>query len=106
MKFRGLGTALITPWRPDGSLDEAAFEKHVEWQIEGGVHFLVPCGTTGENPAMTVAEHRRVVELTVKRANGRVPVLAGAGSNNTPHAIDLALAAIDLGADGALTITP
>src|SRR5882724_6109920 len=106
MKFRGLGTALITPWRPDGALDEAAFETFVDWQIEQGVNFLVPCGTTGENPAMSVEEHRRVVELAVKRANGRVPVLAGAGSNNTPRAIELALMAIDLGADGALTITP
>ncbi len=106
MKFRGLGTALVTPWRPDGSLDEGAFGRFVDWQIEQGVSFLVPCGTTGENPAMTVEEHLRVVGLAVKRANGRVPVLAGAGSNNTPRAIELALAAIDLGADGALTITP
>jgi 4-hydroxy-tetrahydrodipicolinate synthase len=106
MKFRGLGTALVTPWRPDGSFDEGAFEAFVDWQIEQGVNFLVPCGTTGENPAMTVEEHRRVVELTVNQANGRVPVLAGAGSNNTPRAIELALTAIDLGADGALTITP
>jgi 4-hydroxy-tetrahydrodipicolinate synthase len=106
MRFRGLGTALVTPWRPDGSFDEGAFEAFVDWQIEQGVNFLVPCGTTGENPAMTVEEHRRVVELAVKRSNGRVPVLAGAGSNNTPRAIELALTAIDLGADGALTITP
>lgn len=106
MKFRGVGTALITPWRPDGGFDEGAFATFVDWQIEQGVNFLVPCGTTGENPAMTVEEHRRVVELTVKQANGRLPVLAGAGSNNTPRAIELALAAIDLGADGALTITP
>jgi 4-hydroxy-tetrahydrodipicolinate synthase len=106
MKFRGLGTALVTPWCPDGSFDEGAFEAFVDWQIEQGVNFLVPCGTTGENPAMTVEEHRRVVELAVKRSSGRVPVLAGAGSNNTPRAIELALTAIDLGADGALTITP
>jgi 4-hydroxy-tetrahydrodipicolinate synthase len=106
MKFRGLGTALVTPWRVDGSFDEAAFERFVDWQIEQGVDFLVPCGTTGENPAMTQQEHARVVELAVKRANGRVPVLAGAGSNNTQKAIDLALLAIDLGAEGVLTITP
>src|ERR1700682_2352191 len=106
MKFRGLGTALVTPWRLDGSLDEAAFERFIDWQIEQGVNFLVPCGTTGENPAMTQEEHARVVELAVKRANGRVPVLAGAGSNNTQKAIDLALLAIDLGAEGVLTITP
>ncbi len=63
MKFRGLGTALVTPWKTDGSLDEAAFAKFVDWQIDQGVNFLVPCGTTGENPAMTVDEHRRVVEI-------------------------------------------
>src|SRR5260221_6401418 len=106
MRFRGLGTALVTPWHSDGSLDEGAFGAFVDWQMEQGVNSLVPCGTTGENAAMTVEEHRRVVELAVKRATGRVPVLAGAGSNNTPRAIELALAAIDLGADGALTITP
>lgn len=104
--FRGVGTALITPFREDGSLDEGALEKFVDWQIAEGINFLVPCGTTGENPALTAAEHRRVVELTVKTANGRVPVLAGAGSNATPRAIELASEAIDLGADGLLTITP
>ncbi len=106
MKFRGLGTALVTPWKTDGSVDEAAFAKFVDWQIDQGVNFLVPCGTTGENPAMTVDEHRRIVEIAVRQANGRVPVLAGAGNNNTQKAIDLALMAIDLGAAGALTITP
>jgi 4-hydroxy-tetrahydrodipicolinate synthase len=106
MMFRGLGTALVTPWRPDGSLDEQAFARFVDWQITEGVNFLVPCGTTGENPAMSVEEHRRVVEITVQTANGRVPVLAGAGSNSTEKAIELALMAIDLGADGILTITP
>jgi 4-hydroxy-tetrahydrodipicolinate synthase len=106
MTFRGLGTALVTPFRTDGSLDEAAFERFVDWQIEEGVNFLVPCGTTGENPALTADEHARVVELTVKRAKGRVPVLAGAGNNSTPRAVDLAQQAIDLGADGILTITP
>jgi 4-hydroxy-tetrahydrodipicolinate synthase len=106
MKFRGVGTALITPWKDDGSLDEAAFTKFVDWQISEGIDFLVPCGTTGENPAMTVEEHRRVVELTIKTANGRVPVLAGAGNNSTDRAIELANIAIDLGADGVLTITP
>src|SRR5436305_8113276 len=104
--FRGLGTALVTPWKSDGSLDEEAFARFVDWQVAEGVNFLVPCGTTGENPAMTVAEHRRVVEITVQTAKGRVPVLAGAGSNSTEKAIELALMAIDLGADGVLTITP
>jgi 4-hydroxy-tetrahydrodipicolinate synthase len=105
-KFRGVGTALITPFREDGSFDEDAFTKFVDWQITEGVNFLVPCGTTGENPTLTHEEHRRVVELTIKTANGRVPVLAGAGSNATTRAVDLAKEAIDLGADGILTITP
>jgi 4-hydroxy-tetrahydrodipicolinate synthase len=104
--FRGVGTALITPFASDGSLDEAAFEKFVDWQIREGINFLVPCGTTGENPALTADEHRRVVELAVKAAKGRVPVLAGAGSNSTPRAVELAQQAVDLGADGILTITP
>ena len=104
--FRGAGTALITPFKTDGSLDEAAFERFVDWQITEGIDFLVPCGTTGENPALTPDEHKRVVELTVKAAKGRVPVLAGAGSNSTPRAVELALQALDLGADGILTITP
>jgi 4-hydroxy-tetrahydrodipicolinate synthase len=104
--FRGVGTALITPFKNDGSLDERAFEKFVDWQITEGVDFLVPCGTTGENPTLTADEHRRVVELTVKVANGRAPVLAGAGSNSTTRAVELAQQAIDLGANGILTITP
>lgn len=104
--FRGLGTALITPFTSSGSLDERALARFVDWQITEGVNFLVPCGTTGENPTLTADEHRRVVELTVKTANGRVPVLAGAGSNSTTRAVALAEEAVDLGADGILTITP
>jgi 4-hydroxy-tetrahydrodipicolinate synthase len=104
--FKGVGTALITPFRDDGSFDELAFQKFVLWQIEEGINFLVPCGTTGENPALTADEHRRVVELTVKTARGVVPVLAGAGTNSTPRAVELAQQAVDLGADGILTITP
>jgi 4-hydroxy-tetrahydrodipicolinate synthase len=104
--FRGLGVALVTPFKNDGSLDEAAFERFIDFQIAEGTNFLVPCGTTGENPALSLDEHRRVVEIAVRRANGRVPVLAGAGSNSTDKAIELALIAIDLGADGVLTITP
>jgi 4-hydroxy-tetrahydrodipicolinate synthase len=106
MSFRGLGTALVTPFTTTGALDERALEKFVDFQIDGGVNFLVPCGTTGENPALTQDEHRRVVEIVIKRAKGRVPVLAGAGSNSTDKAIELAQIAIDLGADGILTITP
>jgi 4-hydroxy-tetrahydrodipicolinate synthase len=104
--FRGVGTALITPFRDDGSLDEAALAAFVDWQIAEGINFLVPCGTTGENPTLTADEHRRVVEIAVKTSNGRVPVLAGAGSNSTPRAVELARQAVDLGADGILTITP
>jgi 4-hydroxy-tetrahydrodipicolinate synthase len=106
MLFRGLGTALITPFTDSGALDEHALARFVDFQIEGGVDFLVPCGTTGENPALTAVEHRRVVELVVRQANGRVPVLAGAGSNNTARAVELAEQASDIGAAGVLTITP
>ena len=105
-RFRGTGVALVTPFKTDGSLDDAALERLVDWQIEQGTNFLVPCGTTGENPTLTQDEHRRVVEIAVKRAKGRVAVLAGAGSNSTQKAIELSLIAIDLGADGLLTITP
>src|SRR5437868_751250 len=105
-KFRGLGVALVTLFKTDGALDEAAFERFIDFQIGEGTNFLVPCGTTGENPALTQEEHRRVVEIAVRRSGGRVPVLAGAGSNSTEKAIELALIAIDLGANGVLTITP
>ena len=104
--FRGVGTALVTPFKTDGSLDEGALARFVDWQIAEGINFLVPCGTTGENPALTADEHQRVVAITVGTANGRVPVLAGAGNNNTARAVELAQQAIDLGADGILTITP
>jgi 4-hydroxy-tetrahydrodipicolinate synthase len=105
-QFRGVGVALVTPFKLDGAIDEAALERLVEFQIDEGTTFLVPCGTTGENPALTQDEHRRVVEIVVRRAKGRVPVLAGAGSNSTQKAIELAEIAIDLGANGVLTITP
>ena len=104
--FRGVGVALVTPFKNDGSIDEASLERLVDFQIEEGTTFLVPCGTTGENPALSQEEHRRVVEIVVRRAKGRVPVLAGAGSNSTQKAIELAMIAIELGADAVLTITP
>jgi 4-hydroxy-tetrahydrodipicolinate synthase len=103
--FRGVFTALVTPFR-DGALDERAFVKLVERQVEAGVHGLVPVGTTGETSTLSHAEHRRVVELCVETARGRVPVIAGAGSNSTAEAIELAGHAKQVGADAALIVTP
>ncbi|HEX3405977.1 MAG TPA: 4-hydroxy-tetrahydrodipicolinate synthase [Caulobacteraceae bacterium] len=102
--LRGVFTALITPFR-DGVLDEAAFVKLVERQIAGGVHGLVPVGTTGESATLSHDEHNRVVELCVKTAAGRVPVIAGAGSNSTAEAIQLAQHAKAMGADAVLAVT-
>ena len=104
-RFRGVFTALVTPFR-DGRLDEKAFVRLVERQIDGGVHGLVPVGTTGETSTLSHAEHRRVVELCVQTAAGRVPVIAGAGSNATAEAIELARHAKDVGADAVLAVTP
>jgi 4-hydroxy-tetrahydrodipicolinate synthase len=103
-KLRGVFTALVTPFR-DGALDEAAFVKLVERQIAGGVHGLVPVGTTGETATLSHAEHGRVVELCVETAAGRVPVIAGAGSNSTSEAIELAQHAKEIGADAVLAVT-
>lgn len=104
--FTGTGTALVTPFRRDGSLDEARLRALVKRQIDAGVDFLVPCGTTGESPTLTEAEHRRVVEITVEMARGKVPVLAGAGGYNTTEVISRAreLAALDV--SGILSVTP
>jgi len=104
--FTGTGTALVTPFRRDGSLDEARSRALVKRQIEAGVDFLVPCGTTGESPTLTEAEHRRVVEITVESARGKVPVLAGAGGYNTAEVICRVreLAALDV--SGILSVTP
>lgn len=103
--FRGVMPALVTPFR-DGAVDEAAFIALVERQIAGGVHGLVPVGTTGETSTLSHDEHRRVVELCVATAGGRVPVIAGAGSNSTEEAIELARHAKTVGADAALVVTP
>ena len=103
--FKGSFVALITPFR-DGKVDEAAFEKLVEWHIEQGTHGLVPCGTTGESPTLSHDEHRRVIELCVKVAAGRVPVMAGTGSNNTAEAVSLSRFAQEAGADAVLVVTP
>jgi 4-hydroxy-tetrahydrodipicolinate synthase len=103
--FRGVFTALVTPFRR-GQLDEAAFVALVERQIAGGVHGLVPVGTTGEGSTLSHEEHRRVVEVCVATAAGRVPVIAGAGSNATTEAIELSRHAKDVGASAVLSVTP
>jgi 4-hydroxy-tetrahydrodipicolinate synthase len=103
--FKGSITALVTPFA-EGTIDEAAFQRLVEWQITEGSHGLVPCGTTGESPTLSHDEHKRVVELTVEAANRRIPVIAGAGSNNTIEAIELSTHAERAGADGVLIVAP
>ena len=105
MRFCGAYTALVTPFR-NGRVDEEAYRALVEWQIEQGINGLVPCGTTGESAAMSHAEHEEVIRICVDQAKGRVPVLAGAGSNYTSEAISLTKFAKQVGADGALHITP
>ena len=102
---KGSITALVTPFSEDG-LDETAFQEHVEWQIASGIHGLVPCGTTGESATLTHEEHKRVIRLCVEAAAGRVPVIAGAGSNETRVSIDYAQVAKECGADAALVVTP
>ncbi len=104
--FQGCGTALITPFQKNGSLDEAAIKKLVRRQVDAGIHFLVPCGTTGESPTISLEEHLRVVELTVAAARGEVPVLAGAGGYWTEDVIDLVKRIEALGVDGILSVTP
>lgn len=103
--FKGSITALVTPFR-DGALDEASFRSLIDWQISEGTAGFVPVGTTGESPTLSHDEHRRVVEICISEARGRVPVIAGAGSNNTQEAIDLARHAEKAGADGILVVTP
>jgi 4-hydroxy-tetrahydrodipicolinate synthase len=103
--FKGSIVALITPFR-DGAVDAAAFANLVNWQIKQGTEGLVPCGTTGESPTLSHEEHNLVVELCVKAANGRVPVIAGTGSNSTDEAVFLTRHAEKVGADAALVITP
>src|SRR5580692_4622140 len=99
--IKGSIPALITPMK-DGKVDEAAFRKLVSWQIAQGSHGLVPCGTTGESPTLSHEEHMRVIEICVEEANGRVPVIAGTGSNSTAEAISLTQHAKEVGADAAL----
>src|SRR5207247_1584153 len=101
--FTGCGTALVTPFKQDSSLDESTLRNLIRRQIDAGISFLVPCGTTGESPTLTRAEHLRVVEITLEEAKGKVPVLAGAGGYNTHEVIELARELESMGADGILS---
>src|SRR5450631_4319152 len=104
--FTGCGTALVTPFRQDLSLDEPTLRALVRRQIEAGIDFLVPCGTTGESPTLSRAEHLRVVEITVEESHGKIPVLGGAGGYNTAEVIELAQDLARIGVDGVLSVTP
>jgi 4-hydroxy-tetrahydrodipicolinate synthase len=104
--LRGCGTAMVTPFNADKSIDEPALRAFIDWQIEQGIHFLVPCGSTGEAATMTLDEHRRVVEITVSQVKGRVPVVAGAGSNDTVKAIALSKVMKEVGATHLLHTSP
>jgi len=106
MQFVGCGTALVTPFQSDSSLDEAALRRLVQRQVSRGVDFLVPCGTTGESPTLTHREHLRVVEITLEEAAGKIPVLAGAGGYNTQEVCALAQDLEAIGVDGLLSVTP
>src|SRR5215472_3550955 len=106
MQFIGCGTALVTPFQADFSLDEVALRKLVRRQMLAGVDFLVPCGTTGESPTLTEKEHLRVVEITLEEAKGKIPVLAGAGGYNTREVAEFSRKLEGLGADGLLSVTP
>jgi 4-hydroxy-tetrahydrodipicolinate synthase len=104
--FQGSMVALVTPMRADGSIDEDAFARLIEWQIAEGTHGIIPVGTTGESPTLSHDEHKRVVELAIQVARRRIPVVAGAGSNSTAEAIHLAQHAKKAGADAVLVVTP
>src|SRR5438552_3317233 len=104
--FTGVGTALVTPFTRSGELDEAAVRRLGRRQIDAGVHFLCPCGTTGENPTLTDAERLRTVEILVEEANGKVPILAGAGGYDTKEVIHIAREMARRGASGFLSVTP
>jgi 4-hydroxy-tetrahydrodipicolinate synthase len=104
--FTGCGTALVTPFARDYTVDEEALRRLVRRQIDAGIDFLVPCGTTGESPTLTRAEHLRVVEITVEESRGKVPVLGGAGGYNTAEVIELAQELAQIGVDGILSVTP
>ena len=105
-RLAGCGTALCTPFTNTGALDEPALRAFVDWQVEQGVHMVIPCGSTGEAVTLSPAEHRRVVEITVEQVNGRVPVIAGAGSNDTQRAIATSREMKAVGATHLLHVTP
>ncbi len=105
MLFTGSYTALLTPFR-NGEVDYDAYRKLVDFQIDNGTHGLVPVGTTGESPTLSHEEHKKVIEVCIDQANGRVPIIAGAGSNSTAEAIEFVKHACDVGADGLLVVTP
>ena len=104
--FKGIATALITPFTASGEVDYETYGRLIDWQIESGIDALVSCGTTGEGPTLSDAEHKEVVRFCVERVNGRVPVIAGTGSNDTAYAIELTKFACDAGADAMLVVTP
>ena len=106
LHFQGLGVALVTPFSDDLSIDVERFREHIEFQIENGVQLLIPAGTTGESPTLTHDEHKQVIELCVKESKGKIPVIAGTGSNSTDEAISLTKHAEKVGADAALVVTP
>jgi 4-hydroxy-tetrahydrodipicolinate synthase len=105
-KLQGVGTALVTPFLPDGSIDKKTLADFVNWQIQEGVHFLIPCGTTGESPTLKHDEHLAVVDITTRTAAGRIPVVAGAGGNDTSKVIGLIAQLKKLGVDGILSVSP
>ncbi|HYW85719.1 MAG TPA: dihydrodipicolinate synthase family protein, partial [Spirochaetia bacterium] len=106
MKLDGLYTALVTPMSADGKVDEKALRRLVDFQVEGGVHGLVPVGTTGESPTLDGEECKRVIQIVVEQARGRVPVIAGAGSNSTAEAVEYARDAQSVGAAATLQVAP
>ena len=104
--FKGIATALITPFTASGEVDYDAYGRLIDWQIESGIDAIVSCGTSGEGPTLSDAEHKEVVRYAVERANGRVPVIAGTGSNDTAYAVELTKFASEVGADAMLVVTP
>ena len=104
--FKGAMTAIITPFTEKGSLDEASFRKLVDFQIKEGIDGIVPCGTTGESPSLDYEEHERVIEIAIDASKGRVPVIAGTGSNSTKEAVKMTSHAADAGADASLQVCP